>query len=511
MHRWNDLGRWRMELPGTDLALDLAEMGLADLGPWTGDLVRAREAMARLEGGEVANPDEGRQVGHYWLRAPERAPSPDMTRSILQARETTEDIVRSLMASLHPERVLHLGIGGSALGPELLAQALGDPLGGPLSPTCYHVLDNTDPATFELLLPAVDPRKTVVVVMSKSGGTPETRNAMLRVRRHWESAGVPFAPHAVAVTGEGSDLDRLVVREGWAGRLPLWDWVGGRTSITGPVGLLTMALLGIDARAFLEGAHAMDQATRGPLARDPAAWLTAAWLVAQADRPRSMVVLPYCDRLRSLGRYLQQLIMESIGKRLDRSGRELRAGLTVYGNKGSTDQHAYIQQLRDGPDDFFATFVEVLHPGTADPDLGDGFTAGDSLAGFLLGTREALREDGKRSLTLSLDGVTPRALGAVVALFERAVGYYGEILGINAYHQPGVEAGKKAAARALQAQVKLVGALQDEPTTVEALCERSQVQDRVLAWRILHRLARDPTRGVRCVPGSQPGEDRFGR
>jgi glucose-6-phosphate isomerase len=146
-----------------------------------------------------------------------------------------------------------------------------------------------------------------------------------------------------------------------------------------------------------------------------------------------------------------------------------------------------------------------------DPPLDGAFSAGDALAGFLAGTREALVQDGKRCLDLQLGALTPRSLGALIALFERAVGIYAELVDINAYHQPGVEAGKRAAARVLQAQQALLAALDDEPSGCEALAARAGLDDPALAWHILRRLAANGARGVRRQPGPEPGEDRFSR
>jgi glucose-6-phosphate isomerase len=181
----------------------------------------------------------------------------------------------------------------------------------------------------------------------------------------------------------------------------MWDWVGGRTSITSAVGLLPMALQGHDVRAFLAGAAAMDEATRaGDPARNPAALMALFWMCeGNGKGDRAMVVLPYKDRLLLMSRYLQQLVMESLGKRLDRQGRVVEQGIAVYGNKGSTDQHAYVQQLRDGRHDFFAVFVRVLtdrQGPSASMDETDprGPTSGDFLDGLLLGTRAALFENG---------------------------------------------------------------------------------------------------------------------
>ena len=183
---------------------------------------------------------------------------------------------------------------------------------------------------------------------------------------------------------------------------------------------------------------------------------------------KDMVVLPYRDRLVLLSRYLQQLVMESLGKKEDRDGNVVHQGIAVYGNKGSTDQHAYVQQLRDGVNNFFATFITVLQdvprPGSheylqVEPDV----TPGDYLEGFYLGTRKALYEADRGSITITLDKLDPKSLGALIALFERAVGLYAELVNINAYHQPGVEAGKKAAAEVLDVQRELVDHLRANP------------------------------------------------
>ncbi|MEL7225697.1 MAG: glucose-6-phosphate isomerase, partial [Cyanobacteria bacterium J06576_12] len=125
----------------------------------------------------------------------------------------------------------------------------------------------------------------------------------------------------------------------------------------------------------------------------------------------------------------------------------------VYGNKGSTDQHAYVQQLREGVPNFFATLIEVLKDREGDSvDVEPGVTAGDYLSGLLQGTRRALSENNRDSITISVPDVTPRSVGALIALYERAVSIYAYLVNINAYHQPGVEAGKKAAADVLSVQ-----------------------------------------------------------
>src|SRR5262249_21020794 len=145
-----------------------------------------------------------------------------------------------------------------------------------------------------------------------------------------------------------------------------------------------------------------------------------------------------------------------LGKEFDLDGRRVNQGISVFGNKGSTDQHAYVQQLRDGVLNFFLVFIEVLKGRNARSiQVDPGITSANYLNGFLLGTRQALYESGRESITLTINEVNAFALGVLVALFERAVGLYASFININAYHQPGVEAGKKAAASVLDIQRKV--------------------------------------------------------
>ncbi|CAE7427545.1 pgi [Symbiodinium sp. CCMP2592] len=245
-----------------------------------------------------------------------------------------------------------------------------------------------------------------VLVASKSGGTVETRNALVETKAFFLSHGVDFASKSLAITCAGSRLDR-----------------------------------------------------------NPAVLLARAW---QSLAGRAMVVLPYRDRLQLFGRYLQQLVMESLGKApvpskvsytancenceaRNLQGDMVNHGLTVYGNKGSTDQHAILQQLLDGPDDFFAVFIAAIE-GVHDNDSKEvetGITSSDYLLAFLLGTRRALTAAGRRSLTITLQRVDAFHLGVLIALFERAVGLYAALIGVNAYNQPAVELGKQAASDVL--------------------------------------------------------------
>uniref|UniRef100_UPI002600F70A glucose-6-phosphate isomerase n=1 Tax=Synechococcus sp. UW140 TaxID=368503 RepID=UPI002600F70A len=428
---------------------------------------KAFEAMNALEAGAIANKDENRQVGHYWLRNAALAPNAETTTHINSEIERMQRFGAELLEGKIKApngscftNVLWIGIGGSALGPVLMIRALQEHGKG----LPFHFLDNVDPDGMSRLFNAIgeELQTTLVVVVSKSGGTPEPHIGMVQARHRLEMHGCNWSGQAVAITMDSSKLDQEAVDQKWLNRFDMFDWVGGRTSITSAVGILPAILAGIDSSAFLAGAAEMDALTRIPiLLQNPAALMAASWYVAgEGKGKRDMVVLPYRDRLEVFSRYLQQLVMESIGKRLDRQGEVVHQGIAVYGNKGSTDQHAYVQQLRDGIDNFFATFIEVLEDPTDIPMLEDSLP-GDFLDGFLQGTRAALSEGGRQSITITLEKFNPKNLGVLVALFERAVGFYGELVDINAYHQPGVEAGKKAAAEILSLQKQVESLLQD--------------------------------------------------
>jgi glucose-6-phosphate isomerase len=477
---------------------------------------RAFEAMDALEGGAIANPDENRMVGHYWLRDSARAPTEEIREQI----SGTIDKIKAFAGQVHdgqikPERgdgfyvLLVVGIGGSALGPQFVADALGTTDDAML----VRFVDNTDPAGIDRTLVELEEHleQTLTIIISKSGGTKETRNGMLEVRAAYERMGLSFAKHALAVTGAGSALDQTARAEEWLDIFPMWDWVGGRTSETSAVGLLPAALQGLDIDALLAGARDCDEATRKhSLSDNPAAMMALMWYwAAEKAGKRNLVILPYADRLALLARYLQQLVMESLGKELDREGNIVNQGLTVYGNKGSTDQHAYVQQLREGTNDFFATFVEVLRKRDIPSIMVEqGATSGDYLHGFLHGTRSALYEMDRASMTLTIDVLNARSIGALVALFERAVGFYAELINVNAYHQPGVEAGKKAAGTILELQGKILAHLQgvEEPLTAEAIAAGIGQGEAVeTVHHLLEHLSANDDHGVSRETGAAPG------
>ena len=481
-----------------DLSLDISRMKFDDnfFASMSAQFSRAFDEMAKLEAGAIANPDENRRVGHYWLRNPSIAPDAEIRREIEEVRENVKNFAKRVhtgdLRAPNGEKytdLLVIGIGGSALGPQWIASALSTQNDA----MRVHFLDNTDPEGIEQTLTAIQHLETLlVVVISKSGSTPETRNGMLSTDAFLRSHGLDLAQRAVAITGKGSKLDVMATQENWVARFPMWDWVGGRTSELSAVGLLPAALQGIDIDALCQGAALCDAHTNArDIAKNPAMLMAAMWFYATDGKGRrDLVMLPYKDKLLLFSRYLQQLIMESLGKALDLDGNRVNQGLTVYGNKGSTDQHAYVQQLRDGIDNFFVTFIDVLEYGAPAIEVDDRVTPGDYLHGFLLGTRQALAESARESMTITVRRIDARTIGALIALFERTVGYYASFIHINAYHQPGVEAGKKAASKILAIQTRILDALSTTPATAHQIATTTDLlDDEETVTRILTYLA----------------------
>ena len=510
--------------PEADFWADFSFVDFPDdyLSSMESNITSALQAMQQLEGGAIANPDENRMVGHYWLRNAELAPNEELTSAIRKTLAKVKEVADSVdSGSLQSPLgaftdLLVIGIGGSALGPQFVGKALGNPKTDKLR---VHFFDNTDPDGIDHTLSEIGDSlsTTLALVISKSGGTPETRNGMLEAENAFALKGLDFAKHAIAITGDGSKLHQYSQEKGWLDFLPMWDWVGGRTSETAAVGLLPAALQGIDIDDLLGGAKQMDDLTRNSdFRKNPAAMLALSWhYLTDGKGNKDMVILPYKDRLELFAKYLQQLIMESLGKEKDLEGNLVHQGIAVYGNKGSTDQHAYVQQLREGVPNFFATFIEVLKHRDADSISvdEDGMNSGDYLHGFFLGTRDALYEKGRKSITLTISEVTPSTVGGLIALFERAVGLYASLVGINAYHQPGVEAGKKAASAILAVRKAVLDHLTSNKGTAQTASQVAeaigQAEKATWIFKILENLAVNQENTFERISTAIPLEDQF--
>jgi glucose-6-phosphate isomerase len=272
---------------------------------------------------------------------------------------------------------------------------------------------------------------------------------------------------------------------------------------------LPAALQGVNTEGLLKGAALCDVITRGKDTRsNPAALLALAWYHATGGRgQKDMVILPYRDRLMLFPKYLQQLIMESLGKEKDLSNKVVNQGIAVYGNKGTTDQHAYVQQLRDGVNNFFATFIEVLHDrdGTS-LEVEPGITSGDYLNAFLQGTRSALHGNKRESITVSIDKLDARSVGALIALYERAVGFYATLVNINAYHQPGVEAGKKMAEAVIKRQGEVFTYLRNnigKSFSAEEIAENIGAEEHAESiFKILEHASANANHGITKSPAT---------
>ena len=515
---WQRFQQYFVHYDDLGFSLDISRMRFPDdfFEKMQPKIDKAFAAMRELESGAIANPDEKRMVGHYWLRNSALAPTTELRTDI----EGTNKRIKTFAADIHAgkianekgehfKHVLLIGIGGSALGPQFVADALGSS-GDPMD---IYFFDNTDPDGFDRVFDRIDKHlsQTLVVVVSKSGGTKETRNGMLEAEAKFKAKGLHLGKHAVAVTGVGSELDKHAEKNEWLARFPMFDWIGGRTSAMSAVGLLPMALKGFDIDNFLAGAAAMDERTRiADAAQNAAMLLALMWYHAGNGKgEKDMVILPYKDRLALFSRYLQQLVMESLGKEKDLDGNIVHQGIAVYGNKGSTDQHAYVQQLREGVLNFFVTFIEVVKDRQdARFEVDEGITSGDYLHGFLRGTRSALYESGRESITVSISEVNAFHIGALIALYERAVGFYGSLVNINAYNQPGVEAGKKAATRLLQLQKQAREKLTaDAGKTAEEIARFINADPEEVFHALRHLASNDPH--IRITSGDEMADDEF--
>lgn len=360
--------------------------------------------------------------------------------------------------------LLILGIGGSALGARALLGALGTPAWNELPAAArggrprLTILENVDPTTVGAALARLDPRRTLVNVVSKSGGTAETMAQYLLVRAWLEAAvGAAAAEHLVFTTDPARGALRTLAAAGGIATFDVPPAVGGRFSVLTAVGLLPAALLGIDPAALLAGARTALAAAEQERLRDNTPALFAA-LHHAADRELGAplhVLMPYTDRFRDLTEWFRQLWAESLGKRLDRGGREVFLGPTPVGAVGATDQHSQVQLFMEGPFDKVVTFLAVDDlgpdlvipgdPATLPPDLAylPGHTLGALLRAEYEATSAALARMGRMNGTLHVPAVTAETFGELIMFFQLATGFAGVFYGVDPFDQPGVELGKR--------------------------------------------------------------------
>ncbi len=352
------------------------------------------------------------------------------------------------------EDVVVLGIGGSGLGSLTLRDALCGPLWNERSDEKrdhfprLRIIDNPDPDTVRALLDHLDPARTLFNVVSKSGSTAETM-AQYLATRDWVERGLgedEARGHFLFTTDPGRGALRQIAESEGIPTLSVPENVGGRFSVLSSVGLFPAAACGVDVRALLAGAAAMEARCRSrKLVDNPAGVLAALLHAAHTESGRSVhVFMPYADRLRSLALWFQQLWAESLGKE--------GGGPTPLASVGATDQHSLLQLLMEGPRDKVVLFAGIEREDDVDiperhPEMpGLAYLGGHGLGELLdverAATAEALRREGRANLSIQLPGVTPHALGQSLMLLQIATVYAGGLYGVDPLDQPGVELGK---------------------------------------------------------------------
>lgn len=360
------------------------------------------------------------------------------------------------------DHLLILGIGGSALGAKAMLTALKGPgwnewdAGRRDNWPTLTVLENVDPVTVLGTLDRLDPRRTLVNVISKSGGTAETLAQYLIVREWLDRAvGADAKDHLVVTTDPERGALRALAQAEDLTAFAVPPEVGGRFSVLTAVGLVPAAILGIDIAELLAGAaEAVKDAGADRLADNAAArWAMLQWQAHATRAANVHVLMPYSDRLRDFAEWYRQLWAESLGKRVDRDGTEVFRGPTPVGAVGATDQHSQVQLFIEGPFDKTITFIRIrdtvdMLPIPGRDGLGSdmSYLVGKTLGGLLdvefIATREALRSQGRMSSTIEIDTLDARTLGHLFMFFQLATGYAGAWYGVNPFDQPGVELGK---------------------------------------------------------------------
>jgi glucose-6-phosphate isomerase len=357
-----------------------------------------------------------------------------------------------------------LGIGGSALGPIALQQALNHPYYNELSKEKrggwpkFYVADNVDPERLVYLFQTIDPARTLFNVTSKSGGTSETMSQFMIIKSMLEEqlGKEEAAKHIVCTTdAEKGNLRPICDQEGYKSFV-IPAGVGGRFSELTPVGLLPAAMTGIDIKELLAGAAFMDeQCKEEDTYRNIGHMYGILSYLAMKQGKNIQVMMPYADSLKYMADWFAQLWAESLGKKYNNDGQEVFAGQTPVKALGVTDQHSQVQLYAEGPFDKMIVFLgvdqyreEIVIPKIYGEIPSLGFLGGASHSQLIqteqMATEYALLKAGKMNMTLTVPQVNAFTMGELLYLFEVATAFAGELLQINAFDQPGVEGGKNA-------------------------------------------------------------------
>jgi glucose-6-phosphate isomerase len=419
---------------------------LQELARQTG-LSAHRDAMFR---GEPINTTEGRAVMHWLLRQPEGSVGGDLAEPLAQVHDTLQRMLayaETIRADAQITDVVNIGIGGSDLGPQMAVLALQDFV---IPGKRFHFVSNVDGHELAAVLAPLKPEATLFVVASKSFTTLETMTNA-RSAQAWFQAqgGQDVARHFVALTTNVSAAAEFGIRTTFG----FWDWVGGRYSVWSAIGLPVAIAIGAHGfRDFLAGAHAMDRHFQtAPLEENLPVrlGLLDVWYRNFLNHT-SRSIAPYHSALRRWPAFLQQLEMESNGKRVDRNGQALPYGTSpvLWGEPGTNGQHAYFQMLHQGTDVVPVEFVAVKKP-THSLKSHHELLLANAIAqaqALMLGKADEgghKHFSGNRPSTfVLLDELTPASLGALIALQEHRVFVSGAVWGINSFDQWGVELGK---------------------------------------------------------------------
>ena len=356
-----------------------------------------------------------------------------------------------------------LGIGGSALGPVALHQALNHPQHNLLPEEqragCrFFCPDNVDPDLIGAVMDVAPPEETLYNVVSKSGGTAETAAQFLLILDVLKrKLGDQWRDHLLLTTDPNKGLLRQFAERERIQTFPIDPGVGGRFCVLTPVGLLPAAMTGIDIRALCVGAGVLKELSFAePLESNPAALLAGLLFLAQTRKALPIhVIFAYSNRLYPVADWFRQLWAESLGKRFALDGSEVFTGPTPVKAVGATDQHSQVQLYVEGPFDKAVLFLgtrefsrkfPIPDLGMTEPDLKylQGAEFGQLLNAERRATAYALTSAGRANMTLELDRIDPAHIGALLYLLEAATLYAGGFYGVNPLDQPGVEAGKKA-------------------------------------------------------------------
>ena len=370
--------------------------------------------------------------------------------------EDVEQLAASLKGQF--DDLIVLGIGGSSLGGLTVITALQHPyrmIQTNGNGVRAHFVDNVDGDVIQGLLEVLNPKRTLVNVISKSGTTTETMAAYLACKTWLQNAvGEAWADHIVATTDVQKGILRPMVQKYGFKSLSVPADVGGRYSVFCPVGTFPAAMAGLDVRALLRGADRANTDFTKPVAQNDALQFALVNALFAAQGKNMTVLMPYSTRLRYLPDWFAQLWAESLGKRVSRDGQTMNAGTTPIKTIGTTDQHSQVQLYSEGPTDKLFTFVRVMQSGTSavipnaepsEPDMNylGGKTFHTLLNAEQSATANALRENGKPNLTIHLESVTEEPLAHLLQTLMYTVAVMGELWNIDAFDQPGVELGKK--------------------------------------------------------------------